>query len=91
MIGVGSYCCTAVETPAPSSKTSRSWALLRFCFFGFGIGVMNFATRRVSMICPVGWPSASSSQWRDGYSYGELRIGRSKNALSIRAWEASPR
>lgn len=29
----------------------------------------------------MGWPYESSSQCRDGYSYGELRIGRSKNRL----------
>jgi hypothetical protein len=50
MIGVGSYCCFAVETPAPSSKTIRACPALRLCFFGRGIGVMNFAVRRVSMI-----------------------------------------
>jgi hypothetical protein len=62
MIGVGSYCCLPVETPAPSSKTSRSWPLAGLCFFGRGMGVMNFASRRLSMMRPVGWPSASSSQ-----------------------------
>jgi hypothetical protein len=68
MTGVGSYCCLAVETPAPSSKTSRSWPLARLCFFGRGMGVMNLASRRDSMSRPVGWPSASSSQWRPGWA-----------------------
>lgn len=31
-------------------------------FRGFGVGVMNSAVRRVSMICCVGWPWLSSSQ-----------------------------
>ena len=62
MIGVGSYCCRAVETPAPSSKTSAVWAFDGLCFLGRGIGVMNFASRRSSMMWPVGCPSASSSQ-----------------------------
>ena len=38
----------------------------RLCFLGRGMGVMNFASRRVSMSRPVGWPSASRSQWRPG-------------------------
>ncbi len=66
MTGVGSYCCVAVETPAPSSKTSRSCPARRLCFFGLGMGVMNWAVRRASTIRPVGCPSASSSQWRAG-------------------------
>ena len=33
----------------------------------------------------VGWPAASRSKWRDGYSYGEFRIGRSKNLKSMLA------
>ena len=66
MMGVGSYCWAAVDTPAPSSKTNPVCPLARLCFFGRGIGVMNRASRRVSMIRPVGWPSASSSQWRAG-------------------------
>ena len=37
-------------------------------FFGLGIGVMNSARRRFSMICCVGWPCSSSSQCRAGYS-----------------------
>ena len=39
-----------------------------FCFFGFGIGVMNATLRRSGRIRFVGWPLASSSLWRDGYS-----------------------
>ena len=39
--------------------------------------------RRASMRRLVGCPSASSSQCRPGYSYGELRIGRSKNCCSM--------
>ena len=44
---------------------------------------MNWAVRRASMMAPVGCPCASSSQWRAGYAYGELRIGRSKKRLSV--------
>jgi len=48
MIDVGSYCCSLVERPFPSSKTISSCCFFRF--FGFGIGVMNSALRRLSMI-----------------------------------------
>jgi hypothetical protein len=44
-------------------KTICNWAAF-FCFFGFGIGVTYEASRRRSAILLVGWPSASSSQWR---------------------------
>src|SRR5688572_23220178 len=44
---------------------------------------MNFALRRLSIICWVGCPWSSSSQWRVEYAYGELRMGRSKNGLSV--------
>lgn len=37
--------------------------------------------RRVSKTCCVGWPVSSSSQYRDGYRYGELRIGCSKKSV----------
>ena len=43
---------------------------------------MALARRRLSTIFCVGWPSPSSSQYWLGYSYGELRIGFSKNRLS---------
>ena len=39
-----------------------------FCFLALGIGVMNCARRRFSMICCVGCPVSSSSQWRAGLS-----------------------
>ncbi len=85
MIGVGSYCCSFVEIPLPSSKTNSCClgASLFLRFLGFGIGVINFALRRFSIIRCVGWPWSSSSQCRAGYSYGELRMGCSKNWLSI--------
>jgi hypothetical protein len=41
-------------------------ALPRFRFFGLGTGVIRSDRRRLSMIRLVGWPSASSSQWRPG-------------------------
>jgi len=69
--------------PAPSSNTSCPWAATALSLRGLGMGVMNCAGRRVSMIRYVGCPSASSSQWCAGYSYGELRIGCSKKRLSI--------
>ena len=56
MIEVGSYCCSSVESPLPSSKTMSSCLAAPFRFFGFGIGVMNSARRRRSMIRCVGWP-----------------------------------
>ena len=34
MIEVGSYCCSLVETPFPSSKTKASWSAARFRFLG---------------------------------------------------------
>src|ERR1019366_7398875 len=80
MIEVGSYCCSLVESPMPSSNTNPDCAAaLRF--FGFGIGVMNFALRRCSMVFCVGCPTSSSSQCLRGHSYGEFRMGCSKNAL----------
>ncbi len=83
MIEVGSYCCSFVESPLPSSKTISSCAAARFRFFGFGIGVMNSARRRVSRILCVGCPCSSSSQCRAGLAYGEFRMGRSKNGLDM--------
>jgi hypothetical protein len=81
MIGVGSYCCSLVESPLPSLKTMASCVAALVVFFGRGIGEMNFAPRRVSRIFCVGWPRSSNSQCRRGASYGELRIGRVKNGL----------
>jgi hypothetical protein len=76
---VVSYCCFSVDSPLPSSNGKPPCDSFRF--FGFGIGVMNSALRREWMTCCVGWPCASSSQCWLGFSYGELRMGRSKNAL----------
>ena len=45
---------------------------------------MKLTSRRLSRTRVVGWPLSSSSQWRSGHSYGELRIGRSKNLLLTR-------
>jgi hypothetical protein len=56
MIGVGSYCCSAVERPTPSLKTRDSCVEGFFRLRGFGIGVMNSARRRLSTICCVGCP-----------------------------------
>ena len=82
MIEVGSYCCSLVESPLPSSNTNPGCAAaLRF--FGFGIGVMNLALRRCSIIFCVGCPVSSSSQCLFGYSYGEFIIGWSKKGLDI--------
>ena len=44
---------------------------------------MNLALRRSSMIFCVGWPALSSPQCLAGDSYGEFRIGWSKNGLDI--------
>lgn len=41
--------------------------LLGFAGDVVGMGVMNSARRRLSMICCVGWPCLSSSQCRSGY------------------------
>ena len=82
MIEVGSYCCSLVDRRLPSSNTNPLW-VGDFRFFGLGIGVMNFALRRLSMIFWVGCPASSSSQYRWGYAYGEFRIGWSKNGLDI--------
>lgn len=89
MIEVGSYCCSLVERPLPSSNTSTVWAAA-LCFFGLGIGVMNLALRRLSMIFWVGCPASSSSQCRPGYPYGEFRIGWSKTGSTsgARLWAA---
>ena len=65
-----SYCCARVESPLPSSKIRASWVCWDLCpgglfpprFFGFGMGEMNSARRRLSTIFRVGWPSPSSSQ-----------------------------
>src|SRR5260370_4893350 len=82
MIEVGSYCCSLVERPLQSSKRKRLCAAaLRF--LGLGIGVMNLALRRWSMTFCVGCPVSSSSQCFLGYSYGEFRIGWSKNGSAI--------
>src|ERR1700738_5183149 len=83
MIEVGSYCCSLVERPLPSSNTNPVCAGGALCFFGLGIGVMNLALRRFSMIFWVGCPASSSSQCRLGYPYGEFRIGWSKNGFDI--------
>ena len=45
-----------VESPRPSSKTIFCWSADPLRFFGFGIGVMNSARLRVSIIFWVGWP-----------------------------------
>src|SRR5690554_4576375 len=63
---------SSVESPFPSSKMNCFCARVPRCFLGLGIGVINFAGRRPSMIRPVGCPCSSSSQCRDGYSYGEF-------------------
>ena len=60
---VGSYCCFSVESPLPSSKTNSAWDAFAVRFRGLGIGVMNSARRRLSMIRCVGWPCSSSSQY----------------------------
>src|SRR6202035_1150661 len=83
MIDVGSYCCSLVERPLPSSNTNPACLDGALCFFGLGIGVVNLAPRLVSMIFCVGCPASSSSQCRRGYSYGEFRIGWSKNGSDI--------
>ena len=67
MAEVGSYCCSLVESPFPSSKTKDCWLDFPLTFFGLGMGVMNSARRRFSMIFCVGWPWGSSSQCRIGY------------------------
>src|SRR5215510_5630194 len=72
MIEVVSYSCSLVESPLPSSKTNVSCAAAFLCFFGFGMGVINAARRRDSMICCVGCPVSSSSQcrrWTCGRAY----------------------
>ena len=57
------------KAPCPRRNTKSSpGSADSLRFRGFGIGVMNRAGRRVSMICCVGWPSPSSSQCRAGYS-----------------------
>ncbi len=92
MSDVRSYCCFAVESPWPSSRDKRAWPLACRCFFGLGIGVMNRAGRRDSMIAPVGMRSSSSSQCRAGDAYGELRIGRSWKTIVHRpGWKYSRR
>ena len=75
MMGVGSYPWAFVATPVRSPNSSASWAPGALRFLAFGMGVTNSARRRRSMSRWVGCPSASSSQWRVGYSYGELMIG----------------
>ena len=50
----------------PRRRRAPAGRLPRLRFFGLGIGVMNSARRRLSMICCVGWPCSSSSQCRAG-------------------------
>ena len=53
MVVASSYCCSAVESPFASPRTISGWVeALRF--FGFGIGVMNSARRRYSLVWFVG-------------------------------------
>jgi hypothetical protein len=59
--------------------------LLRLALLGVGDRGDELGRRRCCSIDPVGSPAASSSQCRRGYSYGELRIGLSKNGLDIQA------
>lgn len=53
-------------------------------FLGLGIGVISCDFRRPSNSTCVGMPF-TSSQWRLGRSYGELRIGSSKKRSLIAA------
>src|SRR5436309_13265445 len=84
MIVLVSYCWAAVVIVAVSSslKTSSRCPLFfpRRRFLGLGTGVTNADFRRAPKMLFVGWPSASNSQCWEGYSYGELRIGRSKKS-----------
>ena len=66
---------------AASSETISRCPLRRF--FGFRTGVLNATLRPGSRIRYVGCPLASRSHWWDGYSYGEFRLGCSKNLESI--------
>jgi hypothetical protein len=59
------YCCLSLDKPLPSSKTNPFW-VFGFFFFGLGMGVMNLALRRESIIFWVGCPDSSSSQCRAG-------------------------
>src|SRR5690242_7040446 len=61
------------HTAAPSSNTSRCCSTGLQRFLGFRIGAKNCPARRDPMIRWVGCPWSSSSQWRAGYAYGELR------------------
>ena len=91
MIDVGSYCCFFGREARALVEDELLLLGAALRFFGFGIGVMNSARRRRSIRFPVGWPDSSSSQCWRGYSYGELRIGRSKNGLDIRcSFRAQP-
>ena len=47
--GVLSYCCFAVERSFPSPNTKATGSAESWRFFGFGMGVMNWAGLRRSM------------------------------------------
>ena len=82
-IAAASYCCSRVERSLPSSKTNSScWEAPLLLRLGLGIGVKKSAPRRPSMIPCVGCPFLSS-QCLAGYSYGEFKIGLSKNWFDI--------
>ena len=67
MNAVRSYCCSPASS-ASAALSKTIWRCCSFCFRGFGMGVMNATWRRVSTTRFVGWPLASSSQCREGYS-----------------------
>ena len=69
MMAVRSYCWPSVPSfCALSSNTIAACCADPLRFRGFGIGVMNSACRRLSMVLWVGCPVSSSSQCRDGLS-----------------------
>jgi predicted metal-binding protein len=79
MIEVGSYCCSFVERPLPSSNTNPA-CVGAFRFLGLGIGVMNLALRRVSVIFCVGCPShrvpnAGGGSHKESSESGGQRMG----------------
>ena len=54
IMAVWSYCCADVDNPLPSSNTSCCCASGPLRFLGLGMGVINSARRRLSIICCVG-------------------------------------
>jgi hypothetical protein len=80
MIEVGSYCCSFVDSPLPSSKTKPSCFAAPFRFLGFGIGVMNwracdFRESSVLVVLSHQVPNALLGNYREDLELGGQKKG----------------